>query len=531
MILRPYQQDAIDSIYDYFASHPTGNPVVSMATGTGKSHVIAGFIASALKQWPMTRLLVLCHSKELVAQDYSKIHEHLPLADAGVYSAGLNSKQTDHAIIFAGIQSAHRNPHLFHAPDVCIVDEAHAINSSQVGTYRGFINALMRRNPNMKVVGLTATPYRLKGGSLVGGNEALFNDIIYETDLHKMIHNGFLAPLSSKRTVEQIDTSKVAIQGGEFVAGALEAIVNEDGVVERAVEEIVSYGKNRKSWLVFCSGVKHAENVASKIRAKGITCEAIHQGTPSADRDRILIDFKAGRIQCLTNMNVLTVGFDHPGLDMIACLRPTQSPGLWVQILGRGMRTAKDKKDCLILDFSGNTERFGPIDMIRPKGQGKGRLSGDAPVKWCPSCLEFLHISAKICTACGYEFPVDDTPKHEATATTEEVISRVESIEVTDVKYSRHSKVGKISTLRADYYRGISRVASEWVSLDAPVGTYSRRKAFEWWRTRTDTKAPNSVAEALLATGSLAKPSAIRIRVGGKYPQLIGVEFGFRWPS
>ena len=172
----------------------------------------------------------------------------------------------------------------------------------------------------------------------------------------------------------------------------------------KVAAEIVRLGHSRKSWLVFCAGVDHAQHIAEALNDQGITTECVTGETPSAERDRILTDFKAGRITALTNANVLTTGFDAPGIDLIAMLRPTMSPGLYVQMAGRGLRIAPDKTDCLVLDFAGVVEQHGPITAVKPPPK-KGDKVGEAPVKVCDHCQEICHLSVRVCPACGEAFP------------------------------------------------------------------------------------------------------------------------------
>ena len=153
--------------------------------------------------------------------------------------------------------------------------------------------------------------------------------------------------------------------------------MDRDDVTRAAVAEIVRHGEGRGSWLVFCSGVAHARHVRDAIRGHGVSCETVTGDTPGPERDGILAAFKAGRLRCVTNANVLTTGFDAPGTDLIALLRPTKSVGLYVQMVGRGTRLAEGKEDCLVLDFAGNTARHGPIDTV----DGGKKETGGAPAK------------------------------------------------------------------------------------------------------------------------------------------------------
>jgi DNA repair protein RadD len=213
----------------------------------------------------------------------------------------------------------------------------------------------------------------------------------------------------------------VARRGGEFVAGALETAA--DKITAEAVKELVAYGAERSSWLAFCSGVRHAEHTRDIVRSYGISCEMVHGETPSGERDRIIRQFKAGQIRCLTNAQVLTTGFDAPQVDLIAMLRPTLSTSLYVQIVGRGTRIAPGKENCMVLDFAGNVRRHGPVDAVSvmPKsgknGDDEGKVGVDSVrAKECPDCQSLAALNASSCKVCGHEWPREDKPKHEAHA-------------------------------------------------------------------------------------------------------------------
>jgi superfamily II DNA or RNA helicase len=344
--LRDYQRAAIDSIYAYFERHD-GHPLLVLPTGAGKSIVLAAFVQEVLATWPKQRIMMLTHVKELIAQNADKLLALWPRAPLGIFSAGLKSRDTAYPITFAGIQSVYRKPQLFGHQDLVIIDEAHLVAKSAEGMYRDFLGALAERNPALKVIGLTATPYRLRGGMLHQGDERLFTHIAYDLPVTTLIDRGYLCPLVPKQTTAEIDTSSVHSRAGEFIARELEAAAEAGDNVAKAVEEIVQHGQDRRSWLVFCVGVSHAEAVTAELRRHGVSTALVLGETPAAERDQLLGDYKAGRVRALVNVGVLTTGFDAPETDLLAVLRPTQSTGLYVQIMGRGMRTAPGKDNCI----------------------------------------------------------------------------------------------------------------------------------------------------------------------------------------
>ena len=523
--LRPYQQEAIDSTLRYFEEND-GNPLIVLPTGTGKSVVIAEFCKRVLAQWPDTKILVITHVRELIKQNYDELKGMWPEAPAGINSAGLKKRDYEPSIVFCGIQSVHGKASKFVKVDLVLVDEAHLIPRKANTMYQKFLGNLKVMNPHVRVIGLTATPYRLDSGLLHSGDNALFDGIAYEAGLKKMVQKGYLTKLVSKEPKTRLDVSGVSIRGGEFVAGELERAVNHSDVNESAVKEIITYGAERKSWLIFCAGVQHATDIAAIVKRHGITCATIFGDTPSHERDQIVRDFKAGHIRCLASMGVLTTGFNAPAVDLIAMLRPTQSTGLYIQIMGRGMRNAPGKKDCLVLDFAGNVARHGPVDRVNPKKPRKPSEDGEAPVKTCPECDSIVFAALKECPDCGYVWP-DRQVNIDRTATTLPVMSTeipAKWVPVNAVAYRQHVKPGSPTSMRVEYRSGLA-VYREWVLFEHKG--FPRDKAVKWWTQRMTAPGsiPRTTEEAIKASSTLLKPSEIRVQKNGQYTEIIGFRF------
>lgn len=522
LTLRPYQDAAISSIYGYFQSN-TGNPLVVIPTAGGKSLVMAAFIEGVLKAWPDQRILIVTHVRELIAQNYAEMIGLWPDAPAGIYSAGLGKREAQARVLFAGIQSIHRRAREIGHTDLVLIDEAHLIPGKSSTMYRRFLDALSAINPALKVIGLTATPFRLDSGMLHEGKNALFTDIAYEAPVRDLIDQGFLSPLVSKQPATRLDVSKVGTRAGDFIARDLAAAVDQEATTRAAVTEIIEYGKDRKSWLAFCSGVDHARHVAEEFGRQGITCQTIFGDTPKDERDAIIAAFKRGEIRALASMGVLTTGFNAPAVDLIALLRPTQSAGLYVQMVGRGTRLAPGKENCLVLDFAGNVRRHGPIDLVRPKRPGENG-GGEAPTKVCPMCESIVALSATECPDCGYEFPAREV-KIAPTAATLPVLSPKASqwLQVSGVSYTRHDKRGGRPSLKVTYSCGLATY-SEWVCFEHKG--YARQKAADWWRKRAPgLPVPLSVNEAIAQANRLTRPSEISVRPSGRYFEISGYRF------
>lgn len=470
--LREYQAEAAQSIFDYLADVPTGNPVVAMPTATGKSYVIGEFIRRAIRERPGTRILVLAHREYLLTDNRKKLKTLWPEAPAGIYSAGLKSRDVDHAIIFGGIASVHRNPEQFGHRDYIVIDEAHLLSPRDGGMYQQVIRVLTAINPALRVIGLTATPYRLGQGMLT--SDGIFTDTCYDItrmqDFEWLLRDGYLCPPKSKRTATKIDISKVKKVAGEFHLGQLEAALDVEVINHAACQEMVEYGHDRKCWVVFAAGVRHAERIAEKLNSLGVATAAVHSKVGEYARKSAMREFKSGKLRCLVNNNILTTGFDHEPVDFIGMLRPTTSTSLWVQMIGRGMRPWPGKDDCLVLDFAGNTMRLGPIDdplVPMPKGDGGTRR---APAKVCEQCNTINHASAKECKECGAEFPPE--ANLDTSASDEELLRSHQPLPICD--------------------RSISRILREGVSikeacLAMDIKDESRLERFssngdKWWR-------------------------------------------------
>ena len=405
-MLRDYQQRTIDQLYAWFSSGNAGNPCVVMPTGAGKSHIVAALCKDAIQNWPETRILMLTHVKELIEQNAEKMRLHWRGAPMGIYSAGLGRKQLGEPITFAGIQSIRKKAAQVGHIDLCIIDECHLVSHKDEGGYRTFLADLKAINPAMRVVGLTATPYRL-GHGLITDKPALFHDLIEPVTIEELIYKGYLSTLRSKVTKAALDTSGVKKRGGEFIESELQAAVDTDENNLRVVREVIELAGDRKAWLFFCTGVEHAQHVAEMLNDAGIPSACVIGTTPKAEREQLLADFKSGKIRALTNANVLTTGFDYPDIDLIAMLRPTMSASLYVQMAGRGMRVKSHTDHCLVLDFAGVVQTHGPVTAIQVVSNisNGDKEPGEAPVKVCDECDELAPISAKECPACGEPFP------------------------------------------------------------------------------------------------------------------------------
>lgn len=523
-ILRDYQDQAVASIYSYFADGRGEAPLIVAPTGSGKSVIIAEFCRRALVDYPETRILAATHQRELIQQNFQALLRMWPSAPAGIYSAGIGRRQARAQVLFAGVQSIHRKTREIGHVDLMLVDEAHLIPRNTNTQYGRLIDGLREINPAMKLIGATATPYRLDSGCLHTGDEALFDGICYDIPVAMLVQRGFLSPLISKRPGTVFDTRGLHKRGGEFIDAEMMARFATEEATEAAVAEIVALAADRRSWIAFCIGVDHAEQVRDAMRGHGIAAEMVTGQTPSVERDRLLRQFKAGEIRCLTSVGVLTTGFDAPSVDLIAMLRPTASTGLYIQMAGRGMRIADGKEDCLVLDFAGNVLRHGPVDgIVLPGEKRPGDGDGEAPSKVCPECESIILIAARECPDCGHIFPAPE-PKIERTASVEAIMNLTATDEwrpVLDVDYARHRKAGSPDSLRVEYLVGPKDrfvVVSEWVCFGHPG--YARQKAVQWWSMWGAGPPPDTADEALARLDEIRRPADAVVVRDGKYHRI-----------
>ena len=272
MRLRPYQRQALDALYAYWQKGGV-NGLVVLPTGAGKSLILASICQEILTQYPSLRIAIVTHVRELISQNYKELIALWPAAPAGIYSAGLNKRDRHNQILLMGIQSVYNKVPQLGGFDILLIDEAHLISRNQATMYGAFINALRAVTHDMRMVGTTATGFRLDSGSLTYGKGRLFDKVVYDAKVTNLIEQGYLSPLLSKATLTTFDISGVKKAGGEFIPGQLEVAVDKDWITRSAAEEIARLGADRKSWLAFCSGVEHANHMRNAICAQGVSCE------------------------------------------------------------------------------------------------------------------------------------------------------------------------------------------------------------------------------------------------------------------
>ncbi len=586
MELRYYQRAAIDALAD-FIGKDTRNPCVEIPTGGGKTPVIATLTGELVASG--YRVLILAHRKELLEQTAAKMAVWAPDVKFGVLSAGLRRREFEGQALIAGIQSAYKygtRISAFGQIDFVIVDECHLIPPEQErkgGMYQTLFADLKSCNPDLTIIGFTATPYRLASGP-VCSEDGFLNEIIYSVSVKELIDQGFLSPLVTKIPDFNADFAKMRVERGEFKDEDVDSVYAAPANVQKAVAEMLTFCAARRSVLIFVNTVKVGKAVLDEIRRRtDESADSVFGNTAAARRAELIDRFRAGEsgkknllvdkaepLKYLVNCGVLTTGFDAANVDAVVLLRPTMSPGLYYQMVGRGFRICPGKTDCLVLDYGGNILRHGPVDAIKP--EKKTRKNGDpgAPkVKKCPKCSTAVPQSELECPNCGYtwrdesnffpcpecrelnaprnlfcwhcgcRFPVESNVEEHAETDAPSLSGgnrlsdrAVFSEPVVETRYWLHHKKNDPDAppmVWVQYRTESDEKVSEFLHFEKPAGTWGRRHAEEWWAQRTSMReCPKTAAEAVyhLERGAASEALEISYRpatASSRWPELVRV--------
>lgn len=542
---RWYQAEAVSATFANWAQRPSSFQIIVAPTGSGKTIMIGMVARRYLDETPGQRVLCLTDRPELVSQNYDTFRRAFPAMSAGVYAAKLGRKDKRAKVTFALVQSVANNVQAFTDVGLIIIDEVHMCPHEGDGQFRTVIAAIRARRGAafVKGLGLSATPWRLNSGNLLEpykGNPPLFDEISYEIDMLDLLEEGYLCKMVAKGTKTKLDTKGLHKRGDEFIEAEMNVKFNRDDLSREIAGEVVGAAieQDRRSIIVFCVSVDHATRMRDFIRARGISCETVSVETPTAQRRNIIRDFKQYKIRCLTNVNILSTGFDHPGVDHVAMARPTNSPGLYLQQAGRGMRPHDGKPDALLQDFALNVMRHGLLTSVKGvfKKNKKDEEDDEAAVKECPSCSTIVPAGVLTCSECGYVWEKREAPDREAKLVGKNTATRVMDdasswVAVLHATFSHtQGRAEKPGTLRLAYQvqgETAPLEAAEYFCLDHGQDSWARKKAEQEWRKRTGLQPPQSVAEALARITELRRPTKVRIVRSdcGKYWNVRGVKF------
>ena len=563
--LRTYQQEAVDRTLNYFRKR-RDPAVIVLPTGAGKSLVIAELAKIAIG-----RVLVLAHVKELVEQNHLK-YESYGL-HAGIYSAGLNQKDSEQKVIFGSIQSVAKAKDAFFKDfTLVVIDECHRVGLEPDSQYAKVITQLKLNNPRICILGLTATPYRLGlgwiynyalRGELKTQEQRFFKHCIYDLPLEYMISNQYLTPpVQVDIPVTSYDFSELIEGGNAYTMAQLEeALHQQRRLTPLIIKNIIDITENdqRQGVMIFSSTVKHAQEIMDHLPTG--QARLVVGTTELSERDQIVHDFKQKAFKYLVNVSVLTTGFDAAHVDVIAILRPTESISLYQQIVGRGLRLDTDKKDCLVLDYTGMGHSIFSPEIGEKKTASEsvavqvpcpecgfindfwGILDDDGKLlehfgrkcrgghvntdnyelipcgyrfrfKICTQCSAENDISARDCSNCGCELIDPDTKLKQARLSKDAHVLTPDSIEMLE-------RVDKKGTpyLQVKYYDYDAQFVAEMHYLNNPTSL----KKFSINFLRSHLRKPelqvdiSSASDAVKLRAQLRMPSFVIARKQGKF--------------
>jgi DNA repair protein RadD len=535
MTLRPYQKDACNFIVDWFDR--TDDPALAvLPTGAGKTRIFSAISKYFVLRDPVASIVVLAHRHTLVKQNAESLRGIVP-APVGIWCGSLNLKQAEQ-ITVATIQSMDDFPI---TPDLVIVDEAHNIPHGEEGRYH---ELLAKMPPHAKLLGVTATPYRLGGGEIVGPDH-LFPGMTFRVDMVELINDGYLVrPRLAKGTEDTlINVEGLRVTGGDYNQKDLEERVANLDLIQRQVFNALPRlaGRNKVIW--FCVDIAHAEAVAAHLPDAVV----LHSKMTTHQRDVATQGFHMGLFRHLVNVSVATEGYDEPAIDAVVLLRPTQSPVFYVQAVGRGLRlsdptighlparedrlsaiAASGKPDCLVLDYARVVENLGPVNapVIKVKKSGKSDAKADPPLKVCDGCMEYVPVHVVACPECGFEFPkkADEAPLnltrdggHARILDTGEPYELMVTNSWADEYTSMNS--GR-RCLLITYKHGLLSSTPEYLTFDSPFPLKKAREALAELGM-SNVHEINTVDDAIARMGEMEIPASIFIKKDGKYTRVV----------
>ena len=367
--LRPYQEKAVNAGIGFFTGPRRFPALMVLPTGSGKSLIIA----SIVKQIE-GHTLIFQPSKEILEQNVDKIISYDPFLDVSVFSASMNQKKIS-KITYATIGSAINKKESFEHFDNVIIDETHLLNASD-GMYKRFLSHI----GNKKVLGLTATPYRMHTNSfgtelrfITRTRPRVYHNLIYYCQIGDLMNEGYLSRMKYYSLDDRFDVNQLVVTSTklDYTDESVKRYYHEIDFSHQIADVVLRLLKaGRKSILVFTKFVDESKDLKDVL---GDRCEMVSADTPKADRERILADFKSGKVKVVTNVGVLTTGFDFPELSTILLARPTRSLALYYQMVGRAMRPHASKPEAWVVDMCGTFKLFGKVEHLHLCTDGAGK--------------------------------------------------------------------------------------------------------------------------------------------------------------
>ena len=535
--LRPYQEEALDAVLDGIRTQP--NILLQAATGAGKTIIFSALIKYCLEHYKM-RIGVIAHREQLVRQARDKLLSVWPEgADLiGTACASVSSNvELERPVVIGSPQTLARRIGEMPPLHMLIVDECHRLPpvgvESQYGT---LINSLREYYPKMRLVGVTATPFRLGHGYIYGdecraGVQNWWNDLAYSISIRTLQDAGFLVPYRGKATDEP-DLSGVKKSAGEFNLHDLSERCSQAVHVRSAVKAVQDYAQDRRHIVVFGVTIEHAEILRDAFVEAGYSSVVVHSKQPHDLRMQNLADFDGGKVQVICNVGVLTEGWDCTSVDCMVMCRPTMSPALFVQMVGRGLRLHDGKEDCLLLDLSGNWKRHGdPNEPLVTWTDGKRKNLASDPEEpqnegaVCPKCQECVTASAIVCPYCGKELKQVENKRlklYDLTMT--ERRNKTREVRILSAKFeSFWSRAGnhmlRLGMQCSEGENLLPIYVSHFLDIEGQGSDWGRQKAVKAWTSvfRGKIPVPLTVDEAMERIGELQVPDTAYVVEKGKY--------------
>lgn len=522
MQLRPYQLEALDKVMADLRQKPY--VLLQIPTGGGKTVVFSEIIRRWMTEYPAMTIAVAAHRQELITQARDKLLTVWPEGafQIGLACAGAGRVDTSRPVLIGSVQTLARRA-LRRPIHLLIVDEAHRIPAVEAGgQYHSLIRRLVNLNPNLRVLGCTATPFRLGHGYIYGdeckaGRTNIFPELNFQISLEELTAEGHLAPIRAKEGASiGSELARVKLTNGDYDPAELNSLLMRGVHIQSAVDAYEKYGESRNKVLVFAASIEHAEKLAAAFGLAGHQAAAVHSQMADHGRKMVLRDFDQGGLKVLVNVGILTEGWDSPRVNLIMMCRPTKAPALFVQMIGRGTRLFPGKDDLLVLDLAENYKTHGEpsAPAIRTPGQG----GGEAPFKVCPECSALLPTSSLRCRDCGHQW--------EVWLVDEEVAPPMVEVKRPPAGLSRvvHWDAEGYVSQKGHYLlrlKILCRPGGEvksFLDLEGAASVYGRQKARAlWWQLSGGKEPPATVREAAARAGELRLPEFVTVAKKGNY--------------
>jgi len=410
MILRDYQQECIKKIWTEI--NKKSSALVVASTGSGKTVIFVKFAELCIdimkKKRPNEKfkVLILVHKVDLVKQTYNRFKQFAPDIDIGMYCGSINKREIDHQVVIGSIDSIKKEVPNVH---LCIVDEVHRFQNRK--SYSHYFYQLKDKNPKIKSVHFTATPYG-KTGFIYGEEDSIYDEPCFQIGMEKLIADGHLVEPVFKESKDKFNTKDLSITGtGDYLQKDLVLMTTENPEkIKKQVASALETMQHRKKIMWCCTCIEHAKQVELEIMSHSERAVCVHSRKSNKRNEELTDAFENGNIRHMVSVTKLSEGTDIPCVDAVVCMRPTRSPILYVQMIGRGLRPFEGKKNCLFLDFGGVVKALGhpARPRIRKKFERKQKDRDIQDMVMCPSCYTIVFLPAEECNNCGFDFYNDE---------------------------------------------------------------------------------------------------------------------------